>query len=292
MIKNIAMVGRNIAPEHLSAIEAFIETCYQNNIKVFIYDSLVNDLKHLKQLSSFTSFKDNNLDKIDLVVSVGGDGTFLRTARLVNSLQIPILGVNMGRLGFLAETGADELNTVLKELLNNEYSVVDRTVLSITEDGKSNEQYALNDITLVRRDTSSLIVAHVKVNGKLLNNYWSDGVIISTPTGSTAYSMSAGGPIVLPECNNIIITPIAPHGLNVRPLVLSDNVELEITVESRSNSYMLTVDSASKVVSTQTKVKIRKADYSVKVIERHTYDFFDTLRKKLMWGADIRKSNR
>lgn len=225
---------------------------------------------------------------MNCVISLGGDGTFLRTARRVNSLMIPIIGINTGRLGFLAETSIDELDKALQELIDNDFSIEERTVLQVQE--KKKTYYALNDITLIRRDTSSLIVNQVKVNGKPLNNYWSDGIIVATPTGSTAYSMSAGGPIVHPQCSNIIISPIAPHSLTVRPLVLPDDSELEISIASRSPHVLLTIDYGSNVLDINTIITIKKAKYKVKVIRRHTIDYFDTLRKKLLWGEDTRIS--
>lgn len=288
MIQKIALFGRHFSTEDLPYIEEFIKKCVHHNIKVLIHNSLEDILGHSYGLQYYTSFNEEGVKDIDFAVSIGGDGTFLRTARRINALAIPILGVNTGRLGFLAETGITELCTVLDELIKGDYSIGERTVLQISEKGKTKKHYALNDVTLIRRDTSSLIVTQVKANGMLLNNYWSDGIIIATPTGSTAYSMSAGGPIVLPQSNNITITPIAPHSLTVRSLVLPDDVELEISVESRNSNFMLTIDSSSNIVDTNRIINIKKADYKVKIIQRNNYDFFDTLRQKLLWGEDIR----
>ena len=292
MIKKIALYGRHFTADHHPYILSFITKCFKHNIEVFIHQSLEEDFQNINGLHSYENFTEKGLEDLDFVVSIGGDGTFLRTARRVNSLSIPILGVNTGRLGFLAETGITELNSVLEELMNDDYSIGERAVLMVSQNGKKEKHYALNDVTFIRRDTSSLIVTKVKADGKQLNNYWSDGIIIATPTGSTAYSMSVGGPTVRPQSNNITISPVAPHSLTVRPLVLSDDTELEITVESRSSNFMLTVDTTSNIVDVDTKITIRKADYKVKVIQRKNFDFFDTLRKKLLWGKDIRTNNR
>lgn len=294
---NIALYGRSVHPDGKDAFDAFFGLCNEHQLDVYIFETLYQFFIHNEyQLpTKCISFQKNITPlKIDFAFSIGGDGTFLRTARLIGAAQTPIVGINTGRLGFLADIRDNEIAQVLKDILSNNIHIEERSVLKLREKNNTtgHRSYALNDIAVLRRDTSSLIVVHVYVGTKLLNSFWADGLIISTPTGSTAYSMSAGGPIVVPETKNFILTPIAPHSLTVRPIVIPDSILLRLEIESRSASYMISIDSKSKAIPTTTTLFIEKGEYPVRVVQSKSYDFYDTLRKKLMWGKDIRTSNR
>ena len=218
----------------------------------------------------------------DFVISMGGDGTFLKAAARVGNKGIPILGVNMGRLGFLADVNPDDIEHTLRALHEGHYEVESRAVIEV------NGHYALNDIAILKRDTASMISIRATIDGQLLNTYQADGLIISTPTGSTAYSLSNGGPIIVPGTNVLAMTPVAPHSLNTRPIVIPDSGVIELDVESRSNSFLLAVDGRSMACQEGTKLVVRRAPYNIKVVKRPGQRYFNTLREKMMWGADAR----
>ena len=226
----------------------------------------------------------------DLALSIGGDGTFLNTAARIGRKQIPILGINTGRLGFLADVSTDEIVPALDAILAKKYSIQERTLLYVeTSDGTSFEYpYALNEVSVLKQDSSSMLSITASVNGEMVHTYHADGLLVATPTGSTAYSMSVGGPLVVPEAENFILSPIASHSLNVRPLIVPDTWVFELEVHSRSQCYLVALDGRSKVLELETKLKIRKADFTVKVIKQLNHTFFDTLKNKLMWGVDKR----
>lgn len=226
----------------------------------------------------------------DMVISIGGDGTFLKAASRVGKKNIPILGINTGRLGFLADISPKEIEETFDEIYNNHYKVEERSVLQLkcNDEHLMKSPYALNEIAVLKRDSSSMISIHTAINGAHLTTYQADGLVIATPTGSTAYSLSVGGPIMVPHSKTIAITPVAPHSLNVRPIVICDDWEITLEVESRSHSFLVAIDGSSESCDESTQLKISRADYSIKVVKRFNHIFFDTLRNKLMWGADIR----
>ena len=227
----------------------------------------------------------------DFAFVIGGDGTFIRSAAKIGKKNIPILGINAGRLGFLADVSGDEIFPAVEEILNGKYVIEERALLKLHTDKKSYSDfnYALNEIAILKQDTSSMITIHAWVNGVFLNSYQADGLLVATSTGSTAYSMSVGGPILVPQSSNFIITPVAPHSLNVRPLIIPDNWEVELKVESRNNHFLIALDGRNNVFHEKTKLKIQKASFSTKVIKRENQDFFSVLRSKLMWGVGGRK---
>ncbi len=226
----------------------------------------------------------------DLALSIGGDGTFLNTAARIGRKQIPILGINTGRLGFLADVSTDEIVPALDAILAKKFSIQERTLLYVeTSDGTCFEYpYALNEVSVLKQDSSSMLSITASVNGEMVHTYHADGLLVATPTGSTAYSMSVGGPLVVPEAENFILSPIASHSLNVRPLIVPDTWVFELEVHSRSQCYLVALDGRSKVLELETKLKIRKADFTVKVVKQLNHTFFDTLKNKLMWGVDKR----
>ena len=226
----------------------------------------------------------------DFAFTIGGDGTFIRSAAKIGKKNIPILGINAGRLGFLADVSGDEIRPAVEEILSGNYVIEERALLRLRTDDKSYSDfnYALNEIAILKQDTSSMITIHASVNGTFLNSYQADGLLISTSTGSTAYSMSVGGPILVPQSPSFIITPVAPHSLNVRPLIIPDNWEIELSVESRNDYFLIALDGRNNVFHEKTKLRIRKASFSTKILKRENQDFFSILRSKLMWGVDNR----
>lgn len=254
------------------------------------YQFLTSDLK--MQIHADRLFDGNDFTA-DMVISIGGDGTFLKAASRVGRKGIPILGINTGRLGFLADISPEEMEETFEEIFSGRYSVEERGVLQLICNDKrlQNYPYALNEIAVLKRDSSSMISIRTAINGAYLNTYQADGLVIATPTGSTAYSLSVGGPIIVPHCNAIAITPVAPHSLNIRPIVIRDDWEITLDVESRSHNFLVAIDGRSESCKETTQLKIRKADYSIKVIKRFNHIFFDTLRSKMMWGADGRSNN-
>lgn len=240
-------------------------------------------------LSQVELIKDDHF-VADLALSVGGDGTFLNTAVRIGRKGIPILGINTGRLGFLADVPQENILPALEAIMNNNFSTEERTLLSIeTSDGTTFDYpYALNEICILKQDSSSMLSINASVNGQMVHTYQADGLIISTPTGSTAYSMSVGGPLLVPQAQNFILSPIASHSLNVRPLIIPDSWTIELEVHSRNQCFLVALDGRSKVLEQTTKLRISKADFTTKVVKQLNHTFFDTLKNKLMWGVDKR----
>ena len=227
---------------------------------------------------------------IDMAISLGGDGTFLKAASCVGATGIPIVGINTGRLGFLADVSADGMEDFFAKLHEGRYSVRERSLLELTTgEGTEFPVYALNEVTLSKHDSSSMIAVHTNVGGEHLATYMGDGLIIATPTGSTAYSLSAGGPIVYPQADVFVLTAVAPHSLNVRPIVIADDKTIELRVESRSGSFLVAVDGISRSFPEHTVITLRKAAHSIRVVKQEGNTFFHTLQEKMMWGTDPRK---
>lgn len=233
----------------------------------------------------------DELTNVDLVISMGGDGTFLKAACMVGEREIPILGINKGRLGFLADVLPSEIEDVLEHVLRRDYMIENHTVIKLEADGECVDccPFALNDIAVLKRDTASMISIKAYINGEFLVNYQADGMIIATPTGSTAYSLSNGGPIIVPQSGSLCITPVAPHSLNIRPIVINDTSVIELEVCSRSHNFLVAIDGRSMKLTEGTRLTIRKADYMVKLVKLKNQRYFSTLHRKLMWGADSRQ---
>ena len=226
----------------------------------------------------------------DYAISVGGDGTFLKTAVRIGTKEIPIVGINMGRLGFLADVLPGEVDTALDAILCGNYSIERHTAIAIHTDGEDFEgcHYALNDIAVLKRDIAAMISIRTCINGSFLVTYQADGLIVSTPTGSTAYSLSNGGPIIVPETSTLCLTPVAPHSLNIRPVVIADSSSVELQVESRSHNFLVAVDGRSYTMHEQTKITIEKAPFATLIVKPNGRRYFSSLREKMMWGADKR----
>jgi NAD+ kinase len=239
--------------------------------------------------SRFSTFRGADFEA-DFAISMGGDGTLLKTASRVREKQIPIVGVNMGRLGFLADVSADDIDNMIDALYRGDYSVEDRSLIRVETNGEpiSGYECALNDVAILKRDSASMISIRTSINGEYLTTYQADGLIVSTPTGSTAYSMSNGGPIIVPRTGVMLMTAVAPHSLNVRPIVIPDSAMIELTVSSRSHSFLVAIDGRSGKLPEGTTLRLTRAPYTVKVAKRSGTRYFATLREKLMWGADVR----
>lgn len=243
-----------------------------------------------KQYNTFNSHSD--LDKsFDILISIGGDGTILRAATFVRDTGIPVLGINAGRLGFLANVQKENIELFLKIILEKKYTISERTLLSMECFPNCEEidiNFAMNEISVSRKETTSMITIETFLNGEYLNSYWADGLIISTPTGSTGYSLSCGGPILTPEVKGLVITPIAPHNLNARPLVIPDDIEIKLKVSGREEQYLVSLDSRITSVNNNSELKIKKTPFKINMAEIPEESFFKTLRNKLLWGEDKR----
>lgn len=287
-----AIFGNTYQAKKSSHAETLFHILEKQGAEIYLckefYRFLVSDLK--LNIHPAGLFQGNNFS-VDMVISIGGDGTFLQAASRVGDKNIPILGINTGRLGFLADISPDEMETTFEEIHAGQYTVEERSVLQLVCNDKHLQfsPFALNEIAVLKRDSSSMISIRTAINGAFLTTYQADGLIISTPSGSTAYSLSVGGPIIVPHSKTIAITPVAPHSLNVRPIVICDDWEITLDVESRSHNFLIAIDGRSETCKETTRLTIRKAPYATKVVKRYNHVFFDTLRSKLMWGADTRE---
>lgn len=288
-----AIFGNTYQAKKSSHAQNLFKLLERHGAEIYIcrefYQFLASDLK--LNIHPARLFDEDNFTA-DMVISIGGDGTFLKAASRVGDKNIPILGINTGRLGFLADVSPEEMETTLAEIHSGHYTVEDRGVLQLVCNDKHLQAspYALNEIAILKKDSSSMISIRTAINGAFLTTYQADGLIISTPTGSTAYSLSVGGPIIVPHSKTIAITPVAPHSLNVRPIVICDDWEITLDVESRSHNFLVAIDGRSETCKETTRLTIQKAPYSTKVVKRHNHVFFDTLRSKMMWGADSREN--
>lgn len=289
----IAIYGREFNNSVLPFVQEVFNVLDQYKTPVLVYKKYLDFIKDkIKLPDNITVFKQHAelIGQTDVLVSLGGDGTLLDTLSLVRDSGIPVIGINFGRLGFLASINKDDIKKAIEALKNKEYSLDQRTLLNLesTYDLFGEENFALNDITIHRRDNSAMMIIHAYMNNEFVNSYWADGLIIATPTGSTAYSLSCGGPIIYPSSQNFVITPIAPHNLNVRPVIVPDNVSLTFEVEARSAKFLVSCDSRTETVDRSVKVTLNKAKFHVNLIRLNNESYLTTLRNKLLWGIDTR----
>lgn len=288
----IAVHSRSFEPEKLGYLKTFFEEITKHEVALSITKDLSKYLGEQQvEVPNHHVFK-NHKDFIgaDFVFSLGGDGTMLETVTYVKGSKVPIMGINTGRLGFLATIPNDRIKEGIDEVVNGFYELEERTLLELESnvDIFSGLNFALNEFTIIKRDTSSMIVVHTYIDGEYLNSYWADGLIVSTPTGSTGYSLSVGGPVVIPHSNNFIISPVSPHNLNVRPLVVSDDCVISFEIEGRSKNYLVSLDSRSKTVDHTVQMAVKKCKDSVVLAQLSGSNFLNTLRAKLNWGLDAR----
>lgn len=289
----VAIYGRSTNDNISEHIQLLFNKLNEYKTDILIYEPfykfLTLKMEIKGSIKTFNAHSDLKQD-VDCMLSLGGDGTFLETLTYVRNSGIPVLGINTGRLGFLANVAKNEINDAIESLVNKKYSIEKRALLSVTSPvnlfGEVN--YALNELTIFKKDSSSMITIHTYINGDYLNSYFADGLIIATPTGSTAYSLSCGGPLVMPGSQNFVITPIAPHNLNVRPLVISDNNVIKLKVEGRSSHYLASLDSRSEIIDSSVELTLKKADFELHIIKLENQNFFNTIRNKLLWGIDKR----
>lgn len=288
----IAIHGRPLNEESVPYVQSMLDQLLKKKTELLIYNTFKNvlDRKNITTGEAVTYHHPEDLQGCDFVISVGGDGTLLETVTFIGEKEIPILGINTGRLGFLATTPREKAKKAINALYKKQYIIDDRTLIKLIaeEDIFNGVNFGLNEFTILKRDSSSMIVVHTYIDGEYLNSYWADGLIVSTPTGSTGYSLSCGGPLVMPHSNNFVISPVSPHNLNVRPMVVSDNSEISFEVEGRSSKILVSLDSRSKSIPSHLKMKVRKEDFKVKLVELSEYKYLETLRSKLNWGLDLR----
>jgi len=289
----LAIFGKVFNQDFNPAMEAFFLKLSEKGAEVFVYKPFMDFINSSMQLKSdggrhsgdIQTFEKKLPAGLDFLFSIGGDGTFLEAASLVRGKDIPMLGINSGRLGFLAYIARDEISRSLDELFTGKYSIEERSLIELISPAYSD--FALNEIAIQKVDSRMLSI-HAYLNGELLNSYWADGLIVATPTGSTAYSLSVGGPIVVPGSRNLIISPISPHTLAVRPVVVPDYHEIRLKVEARSSHFIVSADFKSKVLDASVELVLKKAKESVKTIMLDSHNFYSVIRSKLMWGIDRR----
>lgn len=291
----IAIFGQYYQNDTRPIIKDIFVFFNSNNVELVIEESFLKILYEeeivKKEYKTFAVYKDLD-SSFDLLISIGGDGTILRAITYVRNSGIPILGVNAGRLGFLAKVQKENIETFLQLILDKNYTVSKRTLLSIESNPKNDEikeiNFALNEISVSRKDTTSMITVETYLNGEYLTSYWADGLIISTPTGSTGYSLSCGGPVLTPDVKSFVITPIAPHNLNARPLVIPDKTEIVLKVSGREAHYLVSLDSRIATMNNETILTIKKTPFKINMVEIQDETFLKTLRNKLLWGMDKR----
>ena len=291
----IALFGQYYQNNTAEIVEKVVSFLESNNITIAFETCFLATLKEkniiLKEYDTYSDYSDLDLN-FNALISVGGDGTILKAATFVRDKNIPIIGINAGRLGFLATIQFENIESLLQKLLNNDYAISKRTLLSIETtpnyENFTELDFALNEVTVARKDTTSMITIITYLNGEYLTSYWADGLIVSTPTGSTGYSLSCGGPVLTPNVESLVITPMAPHNLNARPLVIMDDMEIELRISGREEQFLISLDSRISAVSKDTIVKIKKSPFTISIIEFKEESFLNTIRKKLLWGEDKR----
>jgi len=289
----IALFGKAFSDDFLGYFRILAEALENNGCKLMVWEPFYAFLKDKfvfrQEVSLFTDHT-HLKGQADILFSVGGDGTMLHSVRLVRDSGIPIAGINLGRMGFLSSIPRGEIITAVDEILGNRYRIVKRTLISLNSPEMlfGDVNFAFNELSINKKENSSMVVVHVWVNDQLLHSYWTDGLIIATPTGSTAYSLSCGGPIITPDSSNFVITPIAPHNLSVRPVVIPDSSLIRIRVDSRDHQALVGLDSQSAVITPEMELVVGKAGFEISLVQRLNENFFSTIRTKLNWGSDIR----
>ena len=290
----IAIYGRAFQSVVSTYVKQLFDLLTENQVEIWVFGEFKQFLNQEHNIALDANVFNSNADlpsNVKFMLSLGGDGTMLAAVSIIRDSNIPVTGINLGRLGFLASINKNDIEEALTSLLNGEYTIEERTLLMVEAKDSTlfnGDSFALNDVTLIKRDTSAMITLKVHLNGEFLNEYWADGLIVATPTGSTAYSLSCGGPIISPGSGNFVITPISPHNLNVRPLIIPDKDILTIDIASRGDRFLLSCDSKTSDLATTEKITIKKADFTTKLIRLKDESFLSTLRLKLLWGLDSR----
>ena len=289
----IAVYGKPSNPTVLPFIKQVFDCLEKYNSEIFVhidlYYFIAEQADFPQNYNHFSSYEDIN-GVVEVMLTLGGDGTILGTVDIIRDSGIPVIGINFGRLGFLASVNKNDIEEAIKALVNKQFTLDKRVLLELESEPPAfkNQNIALNDIVIHKRDNAAMITIHAFLNDEFLNSYWGDGIIVSTPTGSTAYSLSCGGPIVFPQSGNFVITPISPHNLNVRPIIISDDHTLTFKVETRSTNYLVSCDSKTETIDSPSVFTIRKAGYGFNLVRLNNESYLSTLRNKLMWGLDAR----
>lgn len=289
----IGIYGKSFDDSFIPNIQVLFNTIKAFDWEIMVYEPFLSFLQPRITIDvepiPFNRHEDIN-GNCDILLSIGGDGTFLETIHMIRDSGIPILGINTGRLGFLASTSKDNIEASLQDIKDGKYRLQTRSLLSLVTADKlfGEDNFALNELTIHKKETSSMITIHTYIGDLYLNSYWADGLIVSTPTGSTAYSLSCGGPIMVPGVEDYVITPIAPHNLNVRPVVVPDNRVIRLKIEGRGNNFLCSLDSKSVTIDSSIELEIKKAEFQINVIQTEGQNFLSTIRNKMMWGLDRR----
>ena len=288
----VALHSLSLKSEFLGSIQTLFSELDRHQVEIFGTDSFHKQLKSSEiPIFPYRVLENRKeLSSMDFLISIGGDGTLLDAVSIIGELEIPILGFNTGRLGFLATVTKENIAEAFQNLSASNFQIESRSLISLDCSRRlfNGINFGLNEFTIHKRDTSSMITVHTYIDGKYLNSYWADGLIVSTPTGSTGYSLSCGGPLITPGAKNFVITPVSPHNLNVRPIIVSDESEISFEIEGRSDKFLISIDSRSTSISSELKLVVKKAPFSAKLVKLPDYHFFDTLRQKLNWGLDMR----
>lgn len=288
----IAIHGRDFKENAIPCVQSIFNELIKHRATIQINHSYNTFLQKVGiQTGPYTVFRSKkDLFNADMIFSIGGDGTLLETLTFVAERQIPIAGINTGRLGFLATISNEQVTSAIQQIFQGYYGYDERVLVRLDADRDlfGGINFGLNEFTILKKDTSSMIVVHTYIDGEYLNSYWADGLIVATPTGSTGYSLSCGGPLVLPHSHNFVITPVSPHNLNVRPMVVSDNSVISFEIEGRSKNFLVSLDSRSKTVDASVQLAVRKEDFKARLIKLNGYNYLNTLRSKLNWGLDVR----
>lgn len=290
----VVVYGKQYKEKDRPYVQAIFDALCAEGFNTYIYtpylQELPKDIRFPGPYAAFDDHRDFKVHRIDYVIVLGGDGTMLGAVTLVRDSGVPMLGINLGRMGFLNNIDKADIADAIHKLRNGLYWLDTRTTLYLESHPQlfGDASFALNDFTLLKRDTSSMITVHTFVNGDYLNSYWADGIILATPTGSTGYSLSCGGPLIAPDSANFVLTPVAPHNLNVRPFVLSDDSVVSFEIEGRAENFICTLDSRFEIIGAHHQLAVRRNDFSVKLVQLQNETFLKTIREKLAWGADIR----
>jgi len=290
----VLVYGRQFKEKDQPYIQELFDSLSEAESEIYVYTPYFEDIKKHVQFKTaciaFDSYHDFSARRIDFVVVLGGDGTMLSCVTLIRDAGVPMLGINLGRMGFLSTTDKQQVRDAIDKLVHNRFVIIERVMLYMESNPPlfGEMPYALNDCTLLKRDTSSMITIHTYLNGDYLNSYWADGLIIATPTGSTGYSLSCGGPVVFPGSGNFVITPVAPHNLNVRPIVISDESVISFEIEGRAENFICSLDSRFELINAHHQIALRKNDFKTRLVQLQDVTFLNTIREKLGWGEDVR----
>jgi NAD+ kinase len=292
----VVVYSREFKKTDIPHIQKLFDVLHEEGINAYVFRPYLEEIKDVinfkRDVGVFEGYVDFAVKKLDFFITLGGDGTILSALIHVRDSGVPIVGINLGRLGFLASIEKKRIPEAIELLKRNMFQIEERELLFLESNFPifDDTRYALNDFTLLKRDTSSMITIHTYINGAYLNSYWADGLIVATPTGSTGYSLSCGGPIIFPNSGNFVITPVAPHNLSVRPIVISDDSIISFEIEGRAENFLCTLDSRFESITAAHQLAVRKNDFPIRLVQLHGVSFLETIREKLTWGIDTRNT--